>query len=268
MEVLEASRLATTGGRTEAINRLRGLVGNPDHRIAAHAAYTLGRIYQEDNLFTNAISAYQRALDFGPLTGVAEDAARNLQLTIDSMQAHYGEGSATDAGHQWLEHIKHGRMKDAWKGIDRTTRLVLTQAWIVANERHPTLGGIDRDFLAQELAKAEPTHRLTAAFFATQLDELQNSYSAYDPETWGAAERPRPYGVDYEAVIMAETSGEPFMWEDGQELQTIFLLLRRRFTRWYIASFRAEILNPGWPPTSTPIDIQNITWRVPDSQDR
>jgi hypothetical protein len=127
----EALRTAATGKLREAESQLQSLIDHPDRRIGARAAYTLGSLLQEDERFAAAITAYRRALDFGPRSGVADMAARNLQVTVATMDAHFGPGSAVDAAHQWLDHIKHGRIHDVWKGIHRTTRLVLQRHFVI-----------------------------------------------------------------------------------------------------------------------------------------
>ena len=60
---------------------------------------------------------------------------------------------------------------------------------------------------------------------------------------------------------MADASGEPLIWEDGGTDHIISSSFDQ-LGQWYIADFRAELMNPGWPPTPTPINIANTTWRV------
>jgi tetratricopeptide (TPR) repeat protein len=171
--------------REAAKDDLRRLVGELPGAASAQAAYALGRLEQEDDLYTAAITAYQRVLDFGPDTPVAEDAARNLQVVVEAMNAHFAPDGPVAAAQNCLALVQRGRMKQLWEELEPNLRLVLAQAWIFANRDHPRLAGLDRDELATELAKPRPRHRLTRDFFATQLDEFRHAYRAYDEETWG-----------------------------------------------------------------------------------
>jgi hypothetical protein len=244
--------------RESAKEDLRRLVGDLTGAASAQAAYALGRLEQEDDLYTAAITAYQRVLDFGPDTPVAEDAARNLQVVIEAMNAHFAPGGPVAAVQNCLTLVRRGRMRQLWEELEPSLRLVLAQAWIFANRDHPRLAGLDRDELASELAKPRPKHKLTRDFFATQLDEFRHAYSAYDEETWGAAERPRRFGIDYELVILMETGGDGIDWRPDMRRPSFPFLLRRILGRWRIANFKPEFPIPGWPPTSKPLSLDGV----------
>jgi hypothetical protein len=102
---------------------------------------------------------------------------------------------------------------------------------------------------------------VTRDFFATQLVEIKHAYSAYNEDTWGAAEKPRRFRVDFELVIFMETGGDPLMWEPDMALPAFPLLLRREFGGWYIANFRASVPVPGWPPTEEELPLGGIAFR-------
>jgi tetratricopeptide (TPR) repeat protein len=244
--------------REAAKDDLRRLVGELPGAASAQAAYALGRLEQEDDLYTAAITAYQRVLDFGPDTPVAEDAARNLQVVVEAMNAHFAPDGPVAAAQNCLALVQRGRMKQLWEELESNLRLVLAQAWIFANRDHPRLAGLDRDELATELAKPRPRHRLTRDFFATQLDEFRHAYRAYDEETWGAAERPRRFGLDYELVILMETGGDGIDWQPDMSRPSFPFLLRRVLGRWRIANFKPEFPTPGWPPTSGPLPLEGV----------
>jgi TIR domain len=244
--------------RDPAKDDLRRLVAELPGTASAQAAYALGRLEQEDDLYTAAITAYQRALDFGPDTPVAEDAARNLQIVVEAMNAHFAPGGPVAAAQNCLTLVRKGRMRQLWEELEPNLRLVLAQAWIFANRDHPRLAGLDRDELAAELAKPRPRHRLTRDFFATQLDEFRHAYQGYDEETWGAAERPRRFGIDYELVILMETGGDGIDWQPDMSRPAFPFLLRRVLGRWRIANFRPELPIPGWPPTSEPLPLDGV----------
>jgi hypothetical protein len=232
---------------------LEKLLHGAPKEVSASAAYHLGLLAQEGDAFVKAITAYQRAIELLPESSVAEAAASNLRLVIQAMMAHYGPEGAVHAAQEWLHLIRQGEIRSAWEKVDRSTRTVLVQAWILANETHPNLRGQERDHLAAQLAQSRPTHRLARAFLATQLDEFQRAYQAFDYETWGAAEKPRRYGIDLELVVFMMTGGGLMMWEPGTTAPAIQLLMRRELGQWYVASFSSELIAPGWPPARRPL---------------
>jgi tetratricopeptide (TPR) repeat protein len=247
-----------SGDRDGAKDELKRLASSSTAVLAAEAAYRLGQLEQEDDHYAAAIAAYQRALDFGPNTAVAEDAAQSLQLVIAAMNSHLGPGGPVMTAQDWLRLVQRGRMKKIWEELEQNLRLVLAQAWIYANRNHPNLSGLDQDGLAAELARPRPRHRLVRAFFATQLAEFQDAYRTYNDETWGAAERPRRFGIDYELVLLMETGGDAIEWQPGMSLPAFSILLRRVLGRWRIANFSPEIPIPGWPPISEPLPLEGV----------
>jgi tetratricopeptide (TPR) repeat protein len=260
----DALQRLQSGDRDGARDELRRLASSSTAALAAEAAYRLGQLEQEDDHYAAAIAAYQRALDFGPNTAVAQDAAQNLQVVITAMNSHLGPGGPVVAAQDWLRLVQKGRMKRVWEGLDPNLRLVLAQAWVYANRDHPSLAGLNQDDLAAELARPRPKHRLVREFFASQLAEFQDAYRAYDHETWGAAERPRRFGIDYELVILMETGGDAIEWQPGMSLPAFGILLRRVLGKWRIANFSAEIPIPGWPPTSEPLPLEGVEFRSQD----
>jgi tetratricopeptide (TPR) repeat protein len=250
---------ALEGDRDGGVAELEKLLDNPSKEVAAAAAYNLGRLWQEEDSYSLSISAYQRAIELLPGSPSADAAINNLQLALQAMNAHYGPEGPVHAAQEWLKLIRQEEIRTAWEQIDRDARLALAQAWILANESHPNLVGLDRDDLAARLSQAKPTHFLSRAFLATQLDAFQRAYQAFDQETWGAAEKPRRFGLDLELVIFMMTGGDTFIWESGTEVPAIQLLMRRHVNTWYVAGFSPEFVIPGWPPTSRPLpDVERI----------
>lgn len=261
-EVSAALELAHGGNPDEAEQRLRTIISSASTRERAPATYALGNVLHQKGQYSAAIAAYHRALEYDAGGGLSERVAERLSVVVGLMNAHLGPGSAAEAAREWLNLLPSQRnMPDIWRRIDPETRLVLAQAWIVANESHHRLADIDRESLADELAKRDPAHHLSRDFFATQWDEFHNAYQSFDDETWGVAERPRHFGVDYEVVIFMDTGGDPLTWEPEMELPAFPLLLRRRAGTWYIAGFEPAIPRPGWPPTSEALSLDGITFR-------
>jgi len=244
---------AKAGDRNGARADLEALLDGVPKETAAAAAYNLGLLWQEEDAYSNSITAYQRAIELLPGSPTAEAAINNLQIILQVMNAHYGPEGPVYAARQWLQLIHDGAIRRAWELVYRDTRLALVQAWIIANESHPSLQGVDRDDLASKLSQAKPTHVLSRAFLATQLNEFENAFQAYDDETWGAAEKPRRFGLDLELVILMMTGGGAIIWEPGAAAPAIQLVMKREAGGWYVASFLPEIMVPGWPPTSRPL---------------
>lgn len=253
-QAVEAAMARTLGGdRDGGVAELEKLLDSPSNEIAAAAAYNLGRLWQEEDSYSRSISAYRRAIELQPDSLTADASINNLQLALQAMNAHYGPDGPVHAAQEWLQLVREGEIRTAWERIDRDARLTLVQSWIIANESHPNLLGLDRDDLAARLSQAKPTHFLSRAFLATQLDEFQRAYQAYDQETWGAAEKPRRFGLDLELVILMMTGGDTLIWQPGTEVPAIQLLMRRQINTWYVVNFSPEIMVPGWPPTSRPL---------------
>ncbi|HZD68116.1 MAG TPA: TIR domain-containing protein [Actinomycetes bacterium] len=241
---------ARTGDRDGAKGELEEFLDNVPKEIAASAAYNLGLLWQEEEAYSQSITAYERAIELLPGSPVAEAATNNLQIVLQSMNAHYGPDGPVHAAREWLLLIREGEIRQAWERVDRDARLALAQAWILANQSHPNLQGMERDDLAAELSQAKPTHPLARPFLATQLDEFERAYQAFDDETWGAAEKPRRFGLDLNLVIFMMTGGGTLIWEPGEAMPAIQLLMRRQFGQWYVAGFSRELPVPGWPPTT------------------
>jgi len=257
-QVGESSRLAIEsamarvreGDREGGMAELEKLLDGVPNDTAASAAYNLGILWQEEDAYSKSITAYQRAVELMPGSSIADAASRGLQVVVEAMNAHYGPEGPVHAARKWLLLIRDGKIRRAWERIDRDTRLVLAQAWILANESHPNLQGIERDDLARRLAQAKPTHPLARAFLATQLDEFQRAFQAFDDETWGAAEKPRRFGLDLNLVIFMVTGGGVLIWEPGTMVQAIQLVMKREAGAWYVTNFAPELPVPGWPPTT------------------
>lgn len=264
----EAIVLITAGDKGRGKAELEKLLDGTPKEIAASAAYNLGLAWQEEDAYTNSITAYQRAIELTPQSRTAELATNNLQLVLQIMNAHYGPEGPVLAARKWLDFIHDSKIRRAWQRIHRDTRLILAQAWIIANEAHPNLQGADKEDLAAKLAHAKPTHHLSRAFLATQLNEFQRAFQAYDRETWGAAEKPRRFGIALELVIFMMTGGGEVLWQPGTEAPAIQLLMQREATTWYVRGFSPELPVPGWPPTYRPLPgiekMGESRWNIED----
>ena len=76
-------------------------------------------------------------------------------------------------------------------------------------------------------------------FAGTQMREFAEAFGGYDPETWGAASRPRPISLEHELVLFVDTGGEVVVYEEPALVETVASLLMRRVgERWVVAGFR------------------------------
>lgn len=243
-----------------AAEKLEALCNSSDPKTAATAAFHLGEIRYNQQLFTKAIKAYQFAIEFGPRSPIFDKAQHGLLSAIAVVTAQHAEGSARAAVFRWLSLIKEGDILEFWKGLDRDVRLALAQWWILGNADHPNLIGVDRDELAARLSAVQPEHPLAGPFLAAQLNRFQQAYAGVDLQHWGTAEKRRTYKMDYEIVILMPTYGEELEWQPGMMHPTATFVMRRGLGKWLTAGFNNEITRPGWPPTTEPIPIEGITF--------
>lgn len=246
--------LAEGGDLSEALNRLESLIGSSGPDVSEEAAFCLGRLLETDGQMAAAINAYYRCAEFNGR--YLEEAKACIARANAELQRHYGPGSAVEAASTWLTAISEGNMQLVWQLTQRNLRLALVQAWILANERRREVARYDREELARELSKIEPNHPLREGFFGTQLRELQYAYQGFNPTTWGAAERPRRFGVEFEMVILMDTEGEELRWQPGEWRAGFTLILKREITEWKLAGFE-QLLVPGWPPTYSALPGQD-----------
>lgn len=252
-------RISITSGHPDTTS-LERIIGSTERETSARAAFELGKHYYDASQFTRAITAFQRVVDYGPATQVFEAAATKLQAVLFEINSHLGDDGPVAAARNWINDVKDGNRELAWKAIAPETRLVLAQAWIIANENHPSLRelqGITRDELAAMLARLDQPHYLSAPFMASQFGEFEQAYQAFNTETWGAAERPRRYKADYELVILMETGGDLFEWRVGASNPALQVILKRVYGQWFIAGFSSEIPHPGWPPTREAFPLED-----------
>ncbi|WP_290050487.1 SEFIR domain-containing protein [Amycolatopsis solani] len=256
----EAWRLLERGEHDAVIEITTPILDSGSRLNAASAAVIIGKIKHSTEQYSAAINAFQRALELDANPLLNEQASQELAIVLRTMNAHYGLDSAVRAGSDYLELIKHGKIQEVWKRTDKTLRTVLVQSWIIANSSHPSLVEIDRDSLAEELIPLVADNPLRKDFFSTQIREMQNAFHSYDSERWGAAERPRRFGLDYELVVFMDTGGDVLVFDKGVSPPTIPLLLRRVVGEWKVASFGPWYVTPGWPPGQEALPGLNINF--------
>jgi hypothetical protein len=242
--------LAANGEQSEAERKIFPLLDSSKSVVAAHAAYTIGRIRLHDEQYSASINAFRRALEKSDSPTLSELIADDLRAALAIMNSHFGEGGPVEAGRQYLQLVKRGDMQEVWRRTEPTLRLILAQAWIWANRSHPGLVEVNREELAASLSDLRQTHHLKEDFFATQLREMQDAFQGYDEERWGAAEKPRRFGMDYELIIFMETAGEVLIFQEGMSPPSLPLLMRRIGPTWMVANFVPSYPVPGWPPTT------------------
>lgn len=244
--------------RSDTISQLELLIQGGDHELSARAAHEIGRLKYASHEYAASISAYQRVVDYGPKTSVFNAAVEELQKVLFEMNMHFGPESAVAAANAWLKAVQDNNIEAAWHGIEPSTRLVLAQAWVIANAKHPDLQGYNKEELANSLSRYNPSHDLAPAFLATQLREFQNTYQGYDEDTWGAGERPRRFRIDYELLILMDTGGDVLIWQDGERRPAYPFLMRRINNSWFVSNFKPAFVKPGWPPTEEELPYEGI----------
>jgi hypothetical protein len=169
----------------------------------------------------------------------------------EELEAHFAEDGPVAASREWLSTIfERNDLLAAWRKTDLELRQVLVQAWIWANRSHPLIVGLDRENLASELARSEPSHPLWRFFEESQLREFKEVWGELNLDRLGAASRPRPIAPDYELVIWLDTKGDVLHIEQPPfEEDALVLLMRSTPEGWLVAGLGSEeVPEPGWPP--------------------
>ncbi len=239
-------------GIDDALGTLRGVQ-------RAHAIHLMGTLHHESGNMIRAISCFTRVLETTGHPGLRARATARLEILHTEFDAHYGEQGPVAAAHAWLLCLREGRMRKAWKRLDRNIRLALAQDWIITNRSHPEVRRHNRDALANALAERVPKHPLAESMVTGRLEAaLHNHFSDWDPDTWGAAGTPRRIGLDHEVVVMAPADGDVLVIDEETRPQ-IGLLLRRVGSEWRVANFVPAYVIPGWPPR-----LEDIAWTALD----
>ncbi|MEV0357882.1 toll/interleukin-1 receptor domain-containing protein [Nocardia sp. NPDC050697] len=256
--VEQASALLETDS-VAAEKKLTDLAGSSDLDVAARAAFTLGEHLYQSQQYSRSVEAFVRAVECGPKTRVYEAAGRELSNVMAVMKAHFGPDGAGEFARRWIRAVNEGDLPAVWEAMDQDFRMVLAQDWILANSRHPTLLGLDRDELAKDLRRVRSAHALSGPFLQSQLKKLAGITAGID-DSWGFAEKPRRYGLDFELILFSPTDGEYVVWESGQNLFTLPVLVRRRLGEWKIANLGMppSIPDPGWPPERIVIPVDGV----------
>jgi hypothetical protein len=133
--------------------------------------------------------------------------------------------------------------------MDDTLRLAVAQYWIYANRRNTQ--DFPRqawDTIAQHLSETPLSHTTLADNFSTIMVWWFQQIP-YNPETWGAASRPRPIGIDCELVLFIDTKGEPLSFDEPTLIDTeLILAMRSTPDGWKVAALSDRMPKPGWPP--------------------
>lgn len=249
----------------DRIRELKISLDTADREHAIKITIEIGDLRAKDELYTEALTAYRRASELSTDPVIRQEVALKFRSTFERMQARFGEGGPVDAVNTWVEAVRNEDFDSCWRMIEPKMRLVLAQAWIIANRHRSDVAPFYKDdSVANALSAFRSDHRLSAAFRATQMREFQTSYGFVDPELWGAAERPRRFGIDLELIILMKNDNEPFVWEPGKKAPSVAFVVRWIHGTWYIASFGTDLSEPGWPPVRKPLPFDGIAFRPDD----
>ena len=244
------------------ILELESAMRNADRKSATSIAIEIGDLRAKDELYTGALTAYRRALELVEDPETGRNVALKFQNTFRQMEARFGEHGPIEAVYKWITAVRSNDFDTCWRMIDPKMRLVLAQAWIVANQNRRDVAPFYEDeSAADSLSATRSNHSLSKAFRTTQMREFKEAYGEIDPEQWGAAERPRRFGIDLELIILMKNDSEPFMWEPGKKCRSVSFVVRWMLGIWYIASFGEDLLVPGWPPERKPLPWRGVSFR-------
>ncbi|MFE7892654.1 SEFIR domain-containing protein [Streptomyces sp. NPDC057412] len=258
---INSAVLLSTDDAAGAVKELTQLLESLRGPQRAHAYFALGQIHQRTGYWSQAITAYRRALESNPDTETMEAASRNLTMAFQAIEAHFREGGPVDAATKFVKAVRKGRMDRAWEMLSPTLRQVLVQAWLWANREHPEVAPHDREVATPALCMIRSKHPLRRAFMATQLGELQQAFSGIDTKTWGAAANPRPIGLDYELVLLSPTDGSVIEFNERTgPLRTAPFLMKQMMGEWKVDNFRPAYPIPGWPPSHEEIPPEQIDY--------
>ena len=146
--------------------------------------------------------------------------------TPDEIAAHVGPGGPVEAVATWIEHVQAGRFDAAWALTDPDYRRRLTSWWV----ERAGMGTIAAD----DLAETGPAHRAWPPFARAVLAWMRSGLADFDPETWGAASRPRPVGPDLELVLLANLGPEPLLFAEPVSVPSLAFLVRHTAGGWLV----------------------------------
>ncbi|MEU6001874.1 toll/interleukin-1 receptor domain-containing protein [Streptomyces sp. NPDC047197] len=258
LDVDEAFNIAARGENQEAIRRLDELLQNFHGDERAYILFLQGVVHHRIGEVSQAKFCFERVVETTGHLELRQSAAQRWQILFAEFQAYFGEGGPVVAATNWLVSVKKGKKREVWKGLTRELRLTLAQDWIIANEGHPNLAPYGRDELAEELASRNPSHPLGKHCLRSKLEVIQDRYSRWGIDTWGAAGNPRRIGLDYELIIMAPADDGILVTREGEPLPIYPILMRKIGPDWMVANFAAAYPIPGWPPRAEEIPASMV----------
>jgi hypothetical protein len=136
--------------------------------------------------------------------------------------------------------LDDGDLETAWGVADVELRRELANAWVTANESHPSIRARSREVIMTALVDGAADHPLWPHFAVSAIEEFRDAWSKVDTATWGWATGPRPVTIDTEVVLFVDRTGVP----DGplphdMLAQALALLMRYDGSRWWVAALPA-----------------------------
>jgi hypothetical protein len=154
----------------------------------------------------------------------------------------------------WAGAALAGDFPAMWQVMDANLRLCEAQLWVYANQEHPSLEGVDRDILADELAQITSEHPLWVFFQRDRLAAIRAHYiPQWGPERWWAAQNRRLVGEDLDVILIINPDVVPYIPADdiivGSPTSMRAYLARFGPQGWQLAGFDYNVPVPGWPPS-------------------
>lgn len=165
--------------------------------------------------------------------------SRTVEPTAEQIEAHLADDGPVHAAYVWLASFLRGEdFYATWAGVDPDLRLVLAQAWLVANREHPDLARHDLEQARDALALERPTHDLTVPFGLTQLAELRAAWPWIDLDNLGVGVEPRIVAPGYEAISLTILTGD----SETSSAPELRLLMHHAGGRWLVAGLHTDEL--------------------------
>jgi hypothetical protein len=153
----------------------------------------------------------------------------------------------------WIEAALTGDFPAMWHVMDANVRLCEAQLWVYANQGHPSLEGMDRDTLADELAQVTSESPLRVFFERDRLATIRRHYlPQWAPERWSTAQNRRIVGEDLDVILVVNPDVIPYIPDGiigGAPHELRAYLVRFGAQGWQLAGFDYNVPVPGWPPS-------------------
>lgn len=145
--------------------------------------------------------------------------------------------------------VKDGDLRAAWPVVDPVLRLSLAQQWLVDNAADVEADGLDREEIAQDFVRDEPSHELWPHFERVHVRGLGKVMPS--PDVWGIGANTRLIAPNVELLYVHDTTDMiDGTWRPDEVREVYPILMRWDGARWLVLNVGSDLQpRPGWPPT-------------------